>query len=253
MSKTKSPFKDNSLLKEQIEKFLSKYSAQFAQEASRTSSFFELAAYNDLVKFYETNGYTVSPQNLMGKTRQFVYALSPNAKPINCSYFLAEKSYQNGDAFTFEIRHNLRIQSAHDPEIFVSPDYTVIERNSINSTRLSHYYNGKVDYFYVASNDIKTFAETKHYQPSPELVLNFIGLINELMPGLMTGQYPKKKPKHCGPSLFISGVGNTHLDKIKKSLGARYKANIFMGLFAYPTQVHSASNQVNIHKIGSAP
>lgn len=253
MSKTKSPFKDNNLLKQQIQKFLSKHHAQFAQEASRTSSFFELAAYNDLVKFYETNGYTVSPQNLKGMTKQFVYALSPSAKPSNCSYFSAEKSYQNGDAFVFEIRHNLRIQSAHDPEIFVSPDYSVIEKNSIISTRIPHYYNGKIDYFYVASKDVKTFAETKHYPPSPELVLNFVGLINELMPGLMAGQFPRKKPKHCGPSLFISGVGNVHLSKIKDSLGTRYKANIFMGLFAFPTQVHSASNQANIHKIGSSP
>jgi len=57
MSKTKSPFKDNNLLKQQVQVFLSQHHACFAQEASRTSSFFELAAYNDLVKFYETNGY----------------------------------------------------------------------------------------------------------------------------------------------------------------------------------------------------
>lgn len=253
MSKTKSPFKDNGLLKQQIQKFLSQHHAQFAQEASRTSSFFELAAYNGLVKFYETNGYRVSPQNLKGKTHQFVYALSPSAKPDNCSYFLVEKSYKNGDVFGFEIRHNLRIQSAHDPEIFVSPDYSVIEKKSIISDRFSHYYNGKIDYFYVASGKVKTFAETKHYSPSPELVLNFVGLVNELMPDLMVGKFPKQNPKHCGPSLFISGVGNVHLSKIRDSLGARYKANVFMGLFAYPTQVHSASNQVNIHKIGSAP
>ena len=253
MTKSKSPFKDNSLLKQQIQQFLTKYHAQFAQEASRTSSFFELAAYNDLVKFYETNGYFVAPQNLKGKTQQFVYALSPKAKPENCSYFLAEKNYKSGASFTFEIRHNLRVQSAHDPEIFVSPDYSVIEKNAVTSTRLSHYYNGKIDYFYVAAKDVKTFAETKHYAPSPELVLNFVGLINELMPGLMAGQFPTKKPMHCGPSLFISGVGNVHLGKIKDSLGIRYSANILMGLFAYPSQVHSASNQVNILKIGSAP
>lgn len=232
---------------------MSKHHAQFAQEASRTSSFFELAAYNDLVKFYETNGYDIAPQNLKGKTQQFVYALSPKAKPENCSYFTAERNYQNGDSFTFEIRHNIRVQSAHDPKIFVSPDYSVIEKETVTSARFPHYYNGKIDYFYVAAKDVKTFAEAKHYAPSPELVLNFVGIINELMPGLMTGQFPKKKPKHCGPSLFISGVGNIHLGRIKESLGNRYKANIFMGLFAYPSQVHSASNQVNIHKIGSNP
>ena len=127
----------------------------------------------------------------------------------------------------------------------------MIEKDAITSTHQPHYYNGKADYFFVAAKDVKTFAETKHYQPSPELVLNFVGLINELMPALMSGTFPTKKPKHCGPALFVSGVGNPHLVKIKESLGNRYKANIFMGLFAYPSQVHSASNQKNIHKIGS--
>lgn len=252
MSKTKSPFKDNKLLKQQIQAFLSQHHACFSQEANRTSAFFELAAYNDLVKFYETNGYSVTPQNLRGKERQFVYALSPKAKPSNCSFFYAEKRYRNGDSMTFEIRHNLRIQSAHDSDIFVSPDYAVINKDAITSKHQPHYYNGKVDYFFVAAKDVKTFAETKHYQPSPELVLNFVGLINELMPALMSGTFPTKKPKHCGPALFVSGVGNAHLVKIKESLGNRYKANILMGLFVYPSQIHSATNQVNIHKIGSA-
>ncbi len=252
MSKTKSPFKDNSLLKQQIQRFLSKHQALFAQEARRTSSFFELAAYNDLIKFYETNGYTAIPQNLRGTNRQFIYALSPNAKPSNCSFFLVEKRYAKSNSAVFEIRHNLRIQSAHDPNIFVSPDYAVIEKDGITSIRLSYYRNGKTDFFYVPAKQLKTFCETKHYPPSPELILNFVGLINELMPMLMVGNFPKKNPKHCGPSLFVSGVGNAHLAKIKSSLASRYKANIFMGLFAYPSQVYSRSNQVNIHKIGSA-
>jgi hypothetical protein len=145
----------------------------------------------------------------------------------------------------------LRIQSAHDKDVFVSPDYAVIEKDSITSIFQKHYYNGKVNYYYVPAKCVKTFAETKHYPPSPELVLNFVGLVNELLPDLMTGNFPKKNPKHCGPSLFVSGVGNIHLNNIKQSLGGRYKINIFMGLFAYPSQVYSATNQTNIHKIGS--
>jgi hypothetical protein len=94
MRKTKSPFKDNKLLKKQIQKFLNSHRSTFAQEVNRTSCFFELAVFNDLVRYYETNGYIVSPQNLRKKNRQFVYALSPSAKPAKCSYFLAEKRYK---------------------------------------------------------------------------------------------------------------------------------------------------------------
>ena len=251
MTKHKSPFKDNNVLQKQISGFLTKYHATFTQEINKTSAFFELAAYNDLVKFYETNTYNVEPKNLKGAGNDFVYALSPNAKPSNCSFFSVKKKYQNGEVWDFEIRHNLRIQSAHDPNIFISPDYAVIEADSITTTRLSHYYNKKADYFFVAAKHVKTFAETKHYQPGPELVLNFVGLINEIMPKLIQGRFPAKKPMHCGPALFVSGVGNAHLQMIKESLGNRYKANILLGLFAYPTQVYSTSNQVNIHKIGT--
>jgi len=251
MRKTKSPFKDNKLLKQQIQEFLSSHRATFAQEVNRTSCFFELAVFNDLVRYYETNGYLVSPQNLRKKNRQFVYALSPSAKPENCSYFLAEKRYIRRDSKYFEIRHNLRIQSAHNDDIFVSPDYAIIDGKKIRSTKVPHYYNGKADYFYIESKHVRTFAETKHYYPSPELVLNFVGLVNEIMPPLIEGNVPSQLPRHFGPSLFVSGVGNVHINKIKKSLAERYKINVFLGLFAYPSQLYSSSNQPRIEKIGN--
>ena len=253
IAQTKSPFKANSQFAQEIDSFLAQYGAVFAQEAKRTSAFFELAAYNDIVKFYETADYTVSPENLKGTGgKQFVYALSPSAKPENCSYFLAKKVYKSGKTYSFEIRHNVRIQSFHDEEIFVSPDYAVIEKGSIVSIKKVDFYNGKVDYFFVAADKVKTFAETKHYAPGPELVLNFVGLVNELMPKLMANNFPTKPPMHVGPSLFVSGIGNPHLQKIRDSLGKRYTINVFLGLFAFPSQVYSASNQVNIKKIGSS-
>lgn len=254
MATSKSPFKNNLELKTQIDSFLNTHRAIFAQEAKRTSSFFELAAYNDIVKFYENSGYSVKPLNLKNQaksaSKQFVYALSPSAKPENCSYFVAEKKY-GAATIRFEIRHNLRIQSDHDQEIFVSPDYAIIEEGSIQSIRKKDFYNAKIDYSFVPAKKIKTFGETKHYAPGPELVLNFVGLVNELMPELMKATFPTKRPMHFGPALFVSGVGNTHLGKIRDSLGKRYRINIFLGLFAYPSQVYSAKNQVNIHKIGS--
>ena len=250
MAASKSPFKANHELRKLIGGFLKKYGAAFAQEAKKTSAFFEIAAYNDLVRFYENNGYKVKPKNL--KVRQFVYAMSPNAKPSGCSYFLATKKYKNGKIFLFEIRHNVRIQSAHDPEVFISPDYAVIDRNSIQSIKLSYYYNGKADYFYVPATAVRTFAETKHYNPSPELVINFMGLVNEITPASLYNAMPTSPPKHCAPALFVSGVGSAHVEKIKNSLSGRYQVNVFLGLFAFPSQVYSAKNQINVKKVGTS-
>ena len=251
MAKTKSPFKDNKELKEEIQKFLNTHRSTFAQEIERTSSYFELAVFNDVVKYYENNGYKVTPQNLRPRKNQFVYALSPNAKPENCSYFHAVKKYEKKQDREFEIRHNIRIQSKHDDRVFVSPDYAIIEPNSIESGKVKHYYNGKADYFFVKAENVATFAETKHYNPGPELVLNFVGLVNEIMPELITNNKTTNLPKHFGPVLFVSGVGNSHIQNIKDSLANRYNINVMLGIFAYPNQIYSVKNQINIKKIGS--
>ena len=251
MAPRKSPFLDNALLQSEIQDFLSLFGSVFAQQVQRTSAFFEIACYNDLVRYYENLYFKVTPRNTMPRSKQFIYALSPNAKPANCSYFLAERNYPSVGVATFEIRHNVRIQSAHDVGIFVSPDYAVVNPNKVKSLRDPNYYNGKVDYDFIPAGEIQTFAETKHYTPSPELILNFVGLVNELMPNLMVGSLSATLPKHLGPSLFISGSGNPHHDRIRSSLAKRYSINIFLGLFAKRSQAYSPKNQGNVVKIGT--
>ena len=251
MRKSKSPFKANNEFKKSISVFLMSHGATFSQEAKRTSAYFEIAAYNDLVKFYENNGYTVRPANLRPRKNVFAYAMSPNVKPEKVSYFIATRNYKDGTVWSFEIRHNIRIQSQHDPEVFITPDYAVIDKGSIQSIRLNYHYNGKTDYFFVAAGSVRTFAETKHYNPSPEMVLNFVGLVNEIAPGFIAGTSPRRPPKHCAPALFVSGVGSVHVKKIRSSLRNRYGINIFLGLFAYPNQVYSKKNQAYIKKVGT--
>jgi len=251
MAKNKSPFKDNKDLKHDIQIFLNTYRATFLQEIDRTSAYFEIAVFNDVVRFYENNEYEVTPKNLKKKKSQFVYALSPNVKPENASYFHVAKRYKKKPNREFEVRHNIRIQSKHDDRIFVSPDYAVIEPESITSERLRRYYNSKADYFFVKAKHIATFAETKHYNPGAELVLNFVGLVNEIMPELILKNIPSELPKHFGPALFVSGVGNPHIQDIRESLMERYNINVLLGLFAYPSQLYSVRNQTNIEKIGS--
>ena len=83
MAKSRSPFLDNSLLQQEIDDFLTRFRATFAQQVQRTSAFFEIACYNDLVRYYEAMHFEVTPHNTMPRSKQFVYALSTNAKPEN--------------------------------------------------------------------------------------------------------------------------------------------------------------------------
>lgn len=253
MSKTKSPFKDNKALQSQISGFLANYGAVFAQEASRTSAFFEVAVYNDLVAYYASHGFSVTPRDLSvtSSGAQFVYAMSPSANPSKCSFFEVVKAYKRGQTHSYEVRHNVRIQSAHDPAVFVSPDYAVLKPGALQSVRLKHYYNGKVDYHFVPASSVLTFAETKHYMPSPELILNFVGIVNELKPDLLAKKYPSVRPFHFSPTLFVSGAGSFHTKAIQASLSSRYNINVLLGLFVRPTQLYAKRNRSKICKVGS--
>jgi len=252
MASSRSPFKDNKVLEREIRAFLKRHQATFAQNAKRTSAFFELATYNSVVKFYEARGYAVVAKDLKGRDRkEFVYAMSPLALPSRCSYFLATMPYKTRPAREFEIRHNLRVQSAHDVSVFVSPDYAVVERGAVVEVSAPHNFGGLGAYCYAEARNLRTFAEAKHYQPSAEMLLNFVGLVNELMPVLMTGSIPGGYPVHCGPSIFISGVGSRHVERIKASLAQRYGINVFLGVFSRPNQLCSKSNYPNVKTVGS--
>jgi len=72
MATNKSPFKDNNELKKDIQKFLNTHRTTFSQEIDRTSAYFEIAVFNDLVRFYENTGFEVTPKNLKPRKRQFV-------------------------------------------------------------------------------------------------------------------------------------------------------------------------------------
>jgi hypothetical protein len=71
------------------------------------------------------------------------------------------------------------------------------------------------------------------------MIVNFIGIVNELMPSLLEKQNRSNRPAHIAPSLMVSGKGGDHTRIIKKSLQTRYRVNIFLGVFSYPAQIYS--------------
>ena len=96
-----------------------------------------------------------------------------------------------------------------------------------------------------------TIFEVKNFNPFPELLFNFIGIINELKPEALSNTMPSKNPKHLAPSLMISGSGNFHTIKIKKSLTSRYQINLIFGLFYAKSQPYSKKNKSSLNHVGT--
>ena len=76
-----------------------------------------------------------------------------------------------------------------------------------------------------------TFCEVKQFNPFPELLFNFIGVLNELKKEYMDNKGKEDSPAHIAPSLMISGKPNKQTLKIRQSLEDRYCINIFYDLF----------------------
>jgi hypothetical protein len=224
--KMSSPFKDKDLLEKEIKDFVNKFKATVLNHTNRISDYFEMSCYNLIVEFYEKNEYDVSVQNLQkGKYR---YKCSTAGIQSNFSYFLVAKQ-EGRRKYEFEIQHNIATQSSFCNEIFTNPDITVIKKGTSKTT--AKYYEIKRRFSYVRNSDVITFFEAKNFNPFPELIFNFIGIVNELRKEIITNTAKTKKPIHLAPSLMVSGKPNKQTCKIKESLEERYCINIIYDLF----------------------
>ncbi len=224
--KTISPFKDQAVLEKEIAAFINKFKATVANQAKRISDFFEMSCYNYIVRFYELNGYTPIIENLQnGKYR---YKCSTSGVQSNFSNFKISKKV-GIRKYEFEIQHNLAVQSSHDDEIFTTPDISIIKRNKVKES--TTYYDTARRFCFVENNDLISFCEVKQFNPFPELIFNFIGIVNELRKGIMTNDAKEEKPIHIAPSLMISGKANKQAQKIKEKLEERYCINIIYDIF----------------------
>src|SRR5690606_18540112 len=128
------PFKKTDEFEAEITDFLKKHKTFLSNQGKRISDYFEMSCYNKLVRFYERTGFRIKVKNLVAK--KFRYKLSPGGYPENFSYF--EISYPSGseqgnNIYVFEIHHNLTVQSGHQDDIYLTPDITVINKDSIIS------------------------------------------------------------------------------------------------------------------------
>lgn len=222
-NKKTSPFKSVEKFEKELVSFANKYRTAIADHSRRISDYFEMSCYNMVVHYYELKGFSSTVENLIGG--KFKFKCSPTGLLENFSYI----SLKKGD-ITYRLYHNASVQSAYDKEICTTPDIVVAEDTAPSETM--KYYRGGRRFTYIPNKEMITFCEAKHLMPFPELMISFIGTVNELKPScLKAGSKRRKDSDHIAPSLMMSGCLSKPTEKIAKSLRRRYYVNIFSDLF----------------------
>jgi len=242
------PFKNIKQFENEIDNFLSSYSTKINEHATKVSDFFEIACYNYVVKFYENQGFEVKVKGL--QSGKFRYKVKPTGYPKNFSYIEIKKTTRTRPII-FEIRHNIPIASYENPsDIYIGADIAVIKPGAIICDYTHKYKLKRYKYYsYIPNVELQTFFEVKNFKPSPELIINFTGLVNEIMPQSMRGENPFKNPKHLAPSLMVSGSHNLHTERIAEIYSERYNINIIVNLFNIPAKAYLFISELN--RIGS--
>jgi hypothetical protein len=186
-----------------------------------------MTCYNLIVRYYEKLGYEITVQNL--KDGKFKYKCSPKGLLNNFSYFKADKTGDSGQSVEFFVFHNATVQSAFDDLVFTTPDIVVSKTKDPSIS--TDYYSTKLKKSYISKNDLITFCEVKHYTLFPELMLNFMGTVHELMPHCTDDSAGHPESKHIAPSLMMSGTFGKSTNRIKESLERRCYVNFIDNLF----------------------
>ncbi|MCB0536427.1 MAG: hypothetical protein KDE33_02765 [Bacteroidetes bacterium] len=247
-TKTISPFKEFALFEKEIQDFANKFKTIVSNQAKRTSDYFEMSCFNYIVRFYELQGYKLKVKNL--KDNKYRYKCSPAGIQSNFSHFEAQKKIGR-KTLKFEIQHNLAIQSSHDSEVYTTPDISIIKLGKVKYTK--SYYDTRTTFSYVDNINLISFCEVKQFNPFPELLFNFIGILNELKKEYMIDEGEQQESLHIAPSLMISGKPNKQTKRIKASLESRYCVNILFDLFYSATFTFSKSNIDVLRNAGKRP
>ncbi len=254
----KSPFREATDFMVDINQYLLDFGQVLNNQVRRIATYFEINCYNNAVRFYQNQDFEITMINPDSGNGNFVYQLSPAGNPNNFSFFLARKDYQeNGKKFTVicSIRQNVRVQSKSDNNIFFTPDIVISHffedqtQSEISSDQnLSFYQNQKQKFYFIANENLITFAEAKHYSPFPELIGSFIGIVHVLKPDFLRKNKRKKKGNHFAPSLLISGEGANHVSQIKTSFENRYAINILFELISDGSQLYEREKIKKLNK-----
>ncbi len=160
---------------------------------------FEAFVFASIINWYQENGWRIRfehPKNYGGKVR---LKYSTRGKPENYTYAVAVKRKKQ-----IEIRHNIRIRSAHSD--YESPVASFVVDVGVLKVHSAENFS---TYDSVENRNLITFSEAKHMSAFAELIGGFIGIVHELLPKrLRRHKTPIGNPIHPHPFLFVSGFSN---------------------------------------------
>lgn len=240
MKKT-TPFKSPSDFEKDLTEFSNRHKITLAEHSKRISDYFEMTCYNLIVRYYEKLGYELTVQNLKGG--KFKYKCSPTGFLQNFSYFKATKVDNQGNVETVYIFHNATAQSAFDVKVFTTPDIVVSKKEN-PSESTDYYPSSKMKLTFISKDDLVTFCEAKHFNPFPELMINFVGSVHELMPECLDDNMEHPESEHLAPTLMMSGTLGKPTGKIRESLERRYYVNYFDNLFDVTAKAFFTKKQI---------
>jgi len=220
-----------------IKSFLIKHQTFISNNSQKISILFQISAYNDVVEYYKRRNFVIKPKNLING--EFRYKQTPTGHPHNFSYFSILKSYKKQN-YEFYIYNNIAVESGISKGIFVCPDIVIANVDSICYLYDKEYYfNGLKKYAYIENKNLQSFCEVKHYTPFPELLISFIGLLQELTNDIYKNKRNNTQLKHLAPSLILSGEHTRPTRQMAQILEKRYRINIFDGLFVKRSKIKS--------------
>ena len=225
--KRTTPFKDPAEFEKELTDFANKHRTAIAEHSKRISDYFEMSCYNMVVSFYEKKGYILEVQNLQGG--MFKFKCSPNGLLKNFSFFKASKIVGQSITEVVYLFHNATVQSAFDDKVFTTPDIVVARTDKPAETK--DYFSTRKTLSFIPKESLVTFCEAKHLTPFPELMISFIGTVQELKPECLIDLKDRPNSDHIAPSLMMSGTLGKPTSRIQDSFEKRYCVNFFDNLF----------------------
>lgn len=221
----------------EIKEFLTNRKAMLHKISESLSNAFEALSIIYFSSAYEEIlGYKKAiPMNLE-KGDRYRFMCSTNGNPSNFSYILLEKDGQR-----FEIRHNLKVGGALDSDLIYTADIAVVKEGSVKEKIPQR---KKRKEYWVANDDLITFAECKNLAAYSMLIAQFLGIVMELMPNhIVKSKNRDLRRKFAGnhifPSLLIANHTWPGAKKVKESIDRRlYSVIIADKIFSSPDELY---------------
>jgi hypothetical protein len=221
--------------------FAKKHKLVISLTDRQLSAAFEIGSLHALIRFYESQGYELSPKNLT-IDNEYRYLTTPSGNPANFSY--VEAIGRDGE---FEIRQQVRVQSHINENIAFTPDIVVLVKGAaIEGSKSPEFANGKRPFYRVASASVVAAHECKSMNPFPELLVAFIGMLVAAHQWYPDGSdyMPSNEGGHLAPTLFVGGTARALHLKMIQAMQNAYRMNILCGLHEGTWKLTDARNRL---------